>query len=152
MSTLVVFILSIISLFLLGFINYYVPDEEDAIAMQFMRDRRNNEDDDFDEECVIMSHLRFGVLIYVLLSLIALAITLVAYFTCDYKIIRIMSDYGLIMNIVMIVLHVVMFFIVACIYTIMPFLGEYFQRWKTSMFYENYFGVKIFDGVEENEE
>ena len=120
--------------------------------MQFMRDRRNNEDDDFDEECVIMSSLRFGVLIYVFLSLIALAITLVVYFTCDYKIIRIMSDYGLIMNIIMIVLHVVMFFIVACIYTIMPFLGEFFQRWKTSMFYEDYFGVKIFDGVEENEE
>lgn len=34
----------------------------------------------------------------------------------------------------------------------MPFLGEYLQERKTSMFYEDYFGVKVLDSEEEGED
>ena len=151
LSTLIVFVLSIIGLFLLGFVNYYVPDEEDAIAMQFMRDKRNSGEENFDEECVIISDLRFGVLAYLLLSLVALAITLGVYFTCDYQSMQ-SSGYSLVIGTIVVILHIVIIFVVACLYTVMPFLGEYFQEWKTSMFYEDYFGVKVLDSEEEGED
>lgn len=139
MRTLITIFISLVVLFFVGYFNYYIPKEEKEAVMN-------------SPDRIMMSSLRYGFLVYLSASLAMLAVTLLVYFRYDYANIGINNTAKGVIVLIIMMLHVIAFFILACVYCAMPIISEFVAEQRAIRYYARYFGIIVMDDALEVEE